>query len=743
MVKLEFHDPIYVVESKKRCEELGLDPKVIPTPQLIPIEKLNRIQCQYKKVFDIIAFFADKFFQMVEGIPILLVITDNERTVLELEGDLTIKNMIEKLGFQPGVQFTEKQSGTNSVSLALSLNQPIQLVGTQHYHEFLHGTACYTIPFVFENHGTQKGSISIMTLIEYQSPLLLTMLSTIVNAIQREMLLREKNKQLNILNQIVMDSTKNGIIQTDRNGYVTEFNHVTENLTGWRKEELLGRSIEKLNPLGEYLDQVLQTEKDFSDIEISIINEMTDNKTICLFDAMPLYDKKGKLTGAFGQLKDITERYEAESRINYMAYHDDLTGLPNRRYFHSKLKDKLFKAKNNKGMLVIFLLDLDRFKIINDTLGHEKGDLLLIEVSNQLQGYLPNNADIFRMGGDEFTIILTDVYKNTEIISIAEGIIQLFQQPFTIQDYEFHISTSIGMSFYPHDGYEIDTLFRKADTAMYRAKEQGKNRYMIYHSNMEQRFLDKLTFEKELRNAIQNNHLELYYQPQIDLRNQKILGVEALLRWNHPTLGLISPGDIIPLAEEMGMAVAIGEWVLQRACHQLKNWHDRGFPSIRVAVNLSPQEFLTQSLVDKVRQVLIETKLEPKFLELEITESMTMDVNHAIPTLKSLNELGVQIAIDDFGTGYSSLNYLKNFPIHHLKIDRSFINDILNDQNDVKIISAIISMAHGLNLEVVAEGVETKEQATFLSNLHCDQVQGYYYSKPLHPDKIEEILFRG
>ena len=742
MMTHESNDPIYVIESKKICEEMGLDPSLIPTPQLISMEKLNQIRYMYKKVFEIVDFFFDRFFQMLEEIPILLVVTDNEGTVLELKGNPNIKNIIEELGFQPGVKFTEELNGTNSVSLAFRMNQPIQLIGTQHYHDFLKGTACYSIPFVFENHGTQKGSISIMTLVEYQSPLLLTMLSTIVNSIQREMLLREQNKRLNILNQIVMKSTKNGIIQTDKNGYVTEFNLFAEKLTGWRKEDLFGRLIKELNPIGKYLNQVLQTQKDFSNIEISFINEKSDKQTICLFDGMPLYDKKGRLTGSFGQLRDITERYEAEARINYLAFHDDLTGLPNRRFFHTELKEKLCNAKENKGMLAIFLLDLDRFKIINDTLGHEKGDYLLLEVSNLLKGYLPGNAETFRMGGDEFTIILTDVYQKTEATSIAKGIIQLFQQPFKIQDYDFHISTSIGISFYPHDGHEIGTLFSKADTAMYRAKEHGKNNYMVYHSNMEQRFLDKLTFEKELRHAIQNNHLELHYQPQVDLKTQKILGVEALLRWNHPTLGLIFPGDIIPLAEEMGMAVALGEWVLQRACHQLKSWQDQGFPSITVAVNLSPQEFLKQGLVDKVRQVLIETKLEPRFLELEITESMTMDVNHAIPTLKSLNELGVQIAIDDFGTGYSSLNYLKNFPIHHLKIDQSFVNDIMNDQNDVKIISAIISMAHGLNLEVVAEGVETCEQATFLSNLDCDQAQGYYYSKPLHPDKIEEILFR-
>lgn len=305
------------------------------------------------------------------------------------------------------------------------------------------------------------------------------------------------------------------------------------------------------------------------------------------------------------------------------------------------------------------------------------------------------------------------------------------------------MSTSIGISFYPDDGQKLDTLFSKADSAMYRAKEQGKNNVITYNSNIEQRIIDKLTFEVELRNAIENDELVLYYQPQIDLETKEIVGAEALLRWNHPTLGLIFPGDIIPFAEEMGMADELGEWVLQNACHQLKYWQDSGFPSLKVAVNISPQDFLKNGLVERVKQVLEMTKLEPKSLELEITESMTMDVNHAITILENLNELGVQIAIDDFGIGYSSLNYLKNFPIHHLKIDRSFVNDILNDQNDVKIISAIVSLAHGLNLDVIAEGVETKEQADFLSNLHCDQVQGYYYSKPVKPGEFEEILRLG
>lgn len=731
---VEHDTPLYVLESKKRCKNMGLDPMEIPTPQIIHPEELNQKLHEYRKILEVTNFFVDKLFQMVEGIPILLVVSDDECTILEAKGDLAIKNTVEKLGLQPGVKFTENQNGTNSISLALRTNQPIQLIGKQHYHNFLKGSACYTIPFVF---GKMKGTISIMTLAEYQSPLILSMLSSVVSAIQRELLLREKNKRLNILNQIVTESTKNGIIHTDCNGIIIEINHFAENLTGWRKQE---NAIKPNHPFKKYLHQILQTEKDFSDIEIPIINEKTQKKVICLLDGMPLYDKKGKLTGAFIQLKDITERYKAEAKINYLAYHDDLTTLPNRRYFHTVLKEELLKVKQTNGKLAIYLLDLDRFKIINDTLGHEKGDILLHEVSDRLTEYLPDNAELFRMGGDEFTIILKNVKHKSEATSIAKGIIQLFKEPFIIENYEFHISTSVGISFYPQDGHDIDALFSKADTAMYRAKEHGKNNYSVYHSNMEKRLLDKLTFETELRNAIDKNELVLYYQPQVDLTTEKIVGVEALLRWNHPTLGLILPEDIIPLVEEMGMSGELGEWVLQTACHQVKEWQMKGIPPIRVAVNLSPQDFLKNGLVERVKQVLDQTKLEPQLLELEITESMTMDVNHTIDILESLNKLGVQIAIDDFGIGYSSLNYLKNFQIQHLKIDRSFVNDILNNPDDVKIISAIISLAHGLNLGVIAEGVETKEQADVMNNLHCDQVQGYFYSRPLPPDEFERFL---
>ncbi|MDZ5472200.1 EAL domain-containing protein [Bacillus sp. 31A1R] len=735
---------IIILESKQKCRELGLNPTDIPSPLFIDEDTLKEVQSEYSEILEVVNFFVLKFFDMLQGTPILFVVSDDQGTILEVQGDLTIKKMIEQLGFKPGVIFRESHNGTNAINLALEKKQPVQLLGDQHYHHFLHQSACYTVPINCVSHTEKTGTISIMTLIEYSSPLLLTMLTTVVDSIERELITRHQNRELNIFNQIMSDSTGTGFIMTDKQGYIKEFSKFAEKLTGMSKESTLGRPVEDIKPIGKCLKEVLDSNQFFSDIDLPIINKITSKKTMCLFDGMPIYDERGELIGAFGKFKDITERYEAEEKINYLAYHDDLTGLPNRRAFQQRLTKELEEAIRNKSMLALFVLDLDRFKLINDTLGHDKGDLLLIEVANKIKNHLNHKASLFRMGGDEFTIILTNVHHQQEVNDLGKSLIELFKDPFTIKDIEFHVSTSIGISFYPHDGHDIDTLFSQADTAMYRAKDQGKNTYMIYHSNMKERFFEKLTLENQIRTAIQNNQFELHYQPQIDLKTGNMVGAEALIRWNHPHLGMISPQDFIPLVEEMGLAVLMGEWVIETACKQLKSWLNKGVEPFRVSVNLSPQQFIKQNLVDTIERILTEVDLEPQFLEIEITESMTMDVERAIITLDKLNKLGVKIAIDDFGTGYSSLNYLKNFSIHRLKIDRTFVKDIMNNENDAKIVSTIISMAHGLKLEVLAEGVETQDQAAYLSRLNCNQAQGFYYSKPLPSVEIENrFLTKG
>ncbi|MFC7685311.1 EAL domain-containing protein [Ureibacillus sp. GCM10028918] len=734
--KVDFQ--LYLAESQKRCEMIGMDPNEFPASQYISDEKLNKKLLDFNKLFDVLDFFANQLFQMVEGIPFLLLVTDEEGTLLEIKGDDKLNKNFEKLGIKPGIKCTEEDYGTNAITSALTLNQPVQVVGMQHYKTFLQGIACYTVPLTFESEGQKTGTMTIITLVEFQSPLLLTMLYSVVHSIEREILLKETNTRLNILNQVVIKSSKNGIIELNNKGVITEINGLAQSLTGWGR----GTVIDEKSYFGAYLKGILQG-KDFSNIEIKIMNEQTGKQKITLFDGIPLYKRTGELIGAFAQLRDITERHHAKEQIRYLAFHDELTGLPNRRSFQQSLDKNLSQLNKGSGTLALFLLDLDRFKFINDTLGHEKGDWLLIEVSKRLRDFLPDNAELFRMGGDEFTILLRDFKDQDEITSIAEGIIDLLQQSFVIESYEFHMSTSIGVSI--HQGREKGTipLFRRADTAMYRAKEKGKNNYVMYDSNMEHRFFEKLTFEQELRQAIRQNQLELFYQPQFNLCTQEIIGLEALIRWNHPKFGLIMPGDIIPLAEELGIATLLGDFVLDEACSQLRNWTERGLPPIKVAINLSPQDFLSHTIVEKVQQSLTRCNIEPSNLELEITESMAMDVTNAISIMKELNQLGVQIAIDDFGKGFSSLNYLKNFPIHRLKIDRSFVNDILKNQNDAKIISAIIHLAHSLNLGVIAEGVETKEQAEFLNSLRCDEAQGFYYGKPLPLGEVEAMLFEN
>jgi diguanylate cyclase (GGDEF)-like protein/PAS domain S-box-containing protein len=736
----EYQSSLAVLQSKQRCQMRGLDPKHIPAPLVATQDNLTKIQHHYMEVLQVVKFFVPKFLNMVKGTPILIVVTDDQGTILYMEGDSAIKNTIQRLGFQPGVIFSEEYNGTNSISLALKFNQPIQLIASQHYNEFLHQSACYSVPIHGVESDAQIGTISIMTTLEHGNPLLLTLLSTIADSIEREMLLRSQNRDLNILNQIVTDSTKTGIILTDKHGCITEFNQYAEKLTGWRKQTVLNQQVSQLETIGPLIEDVLSTRETFSDIEVKIENASSSVHKICLFDGRPIYSEQGELIGAFGNFRDITERYEAEVKMNYMAYHDDLTSCPNRRYFQRFLGESLERAMTNGNTLAVFLLDLDRFKLINDTLGHSKGDFVLMEISRRLSDYLGDEGKLFRMGGDEFTVVFPHINDQADAVQIAKDIIRLVREPFVIQECEFHISTSIGISFYPHDGHGVNDLLIQADTALYRAKEKGKNGYMIYNSNMKEKSFQKLTLETELKNAIDNNDLIVYYQPQIDLKSGNIIGVESLLRWNHPQYGMISPVDFIPLAEEMGLMVTLGEWVLRNTCQQMRIWHDKGFPSLRVAVNLSSQEFLKQGLVETIKQILLETGLKPDCLELEITESMTMDVERSISILNDLNRLGIQMAIDDFGTGYSSLNYLKNFAIHRLKIDRSFVRDIMKDGNDAKIVGTIISMAHALNLEVLAEGVEEEEQVSFLRKLNCDQAQGYYYSKPLPAEEIEKML---
>lgn len=731
-----------IQEANQRCRARGLDPEDVPAPFVVNPEKLKEIQKNYAEVLKVINFFVPKFLYMIKGTPILIVVTDDEGTILYMEGDPAIKSIIQQLGFIPGVRFSEEHNGTNSISLALSTNQPIEIVGTEHYHKILQQSACYSVPFHSVKNDVQLGTISIMTALDYGSPLLLTLLSTVGDSIEREILLRSQNRDLNILNQIVTNSTKTGIIFTDKHGQVTEFNEYAQELTGWSRQAVLNKPVLQLDKIGPLIHEVLQTREAFSNIELELRHASSCDQTICLFDGKPIYSENGELIGAFGNFRDITERYKAELKVKHMAHHDELTGLPNRRYLQQFLGESLDHAMKHKEMLAVFMLDLDRFKLINDTLGHSKGDLLLTKIAGRLKNYLQSRAKVFRMGGDEFTIILPKIHRPADVVRMAEDIIDVVRQPFVIQEYEFHISTSIGISFYPHDGHDIHSLLVQADTALYRAKEKGKNRYVIYDSNMKEKSFQKLTLETELKHAIENNHLFIHYQPQIDLKSSKIIGLESLLRWNHPQLGMISPEEFIPLAEEMGLMFTLGEWVFRNACQQLKAWHNKGFSSLRMAINLSPQEFLKQGLVKTIQQVLKEMELNPSFVELEITESMTMDVERAILILNELNELGIQIAIDDFGTGYSSLNYLKRFPIHRLKIDRSFVRDIMKDESDAKIVSTIISMAHALNLDVLAEGVETEEQLDFLRQLSCDQVQGYYYSKPLPADEIERKLIK-
>ena len=430
--------------------------------------------------------------------------------------------------------------------------------------------------------------------------------------------------------------------------------------------------------------------------------------------------------------------------LAYLAYHDALTDLPNRTLLMDRLTLALAQARRNEQMLAVMFLDLDQFKVVNDTAGHVEGDKLLQSVSQQLNSVLREGDTVARVGGDEFLLLLPKIEQLTDATEIAERVLTAVGRTRVIVGHEFNISISIGITLFPTDGDDAETLLTNADIAMYQAKEQGKNNFQFFTPAMNTRIQNRLALENDLRHGLERGEFVVYYQPQLNISTGQIVGVEALVRWQHPERGLVLPMEFIPVAEETGLIVPLGEWVLHAACAQIRSWQEAGLPPLRVAVNLSAREFQQGNLIEAVAGVLEETGLAPEFLQLEITEGVSIqDVDFTIKVMGELKEMGVQIAIDDFGTGYSALSYLRRFPIDVVKIDRSFVCDLTIDSTDAEIATTIIVMAHNLGLEVIAEGVETEEQLAFLKQRRCDEMQGYLFSKPVPAEKLEEILVQG
>jgi diguanylate cyclase (GGDEF)-like protein len=432
-----------------------------------------------------------------------------------------------------------------------------------------------------------------------------------------------------------------------------------------------------------------------------------------------------------GLQAEIGERRLADQRVVHMAHHDALTGLPNRTLLADRVGQAIARAHRRGGKLAVLFLDLDRFKNVNDSLGHAIGDLLLTAVATRIQTCLREEDTAARLGGDEFIISLPDVADAAEAASVAGRILAELARPFAIGEHQLHADGSIGIALYPRDGVTAETLLRNADTAMYHAKESGRANYQFFNTQMTERVSHRLSMETELRRALERGEFVLHYQPLVNLPAARIEGAEALLRWPQSDRRVLPPAEFIPVAEETGLIIPLGEWVLLEACAQAQAWQARS-PGLRIAVNLSARQFRQKDLIGMIERVLGETGLAPGLLELELTESMLMHhVEETVTILQRLNEMGVRLAIDDFGTGYSSLSYLKRFPLHTLKVDRSFVRDISTDPDDAAIVTAIVAMARSLGLNVIAEGVETEEQAAFLSSLACQQAQGFHFGHPM------------
>jgi diguanylate cyclase (GGDEF)-like protein/PAS domain S-box-containing protein len=576
-----------------------------------------------------------------------------------------------------------------------------------------------------------------------------TLGSMIERAANAEALYEEKERA-----QVTLNSIGDAVMSTNFSGHVTYLNVIAEGLTGWSQQEAFGHPLQEVFRIIDGTTREAAVDPMALAIRENKPVSLTPNCVLIRRDgteaaiedsAAPIHDRRGQVTGAVIVFRDVSVARAMTLRMSHLAQHDSLTDLPNRVLLNDRLAEAIVLSNRYERNLAVLFLDLDRFKHINDALGHAIGDRLLKSVARRLFTCVRSSDTVSRQGGDEFVILLWEVRHAEDAAITADKILQALRAPHCIDQHELHVTGSIGIVTYPDDGEDAETLLKNADFAMYHAKESGRDNYQFFKPNLKIRAIERQSLEGDLRHAVERQEFVLHYQPKMNLvtGTGTIIGVEALIRWMHPRRGLLAPEQFIGIAEECGFIVPIGRWVLREACRQARAWQDAGLPPMCIAVNISSVELRATDFVTGVQAILTETRLEPRYLELELTETFLMrDSRSVADVLKQLKDIGVLLALDDFGTGYSSLSYLKRFPIDTLKIDRSFVRDLTTDSDDASIVTAVIGMGKNLHMRVVAEGVETREQLEFLRRHGCPQGQGYYFGKPVAAAEFSQLLAR-
>lgn len=595
------------------------------------------------------------------------------------------------------------------------------------------------------------------------------LMQTVDNALERRylershQLLQARIEQSERLHRFLIDHSPDFIYTLDEQGCFVFINGRAESLLGYSRTELVGQHYSVIVHAEDHerarygFNERRIGDRATSNMEVRLrckddsYKDFDHQMIVVMLSALGIYDHQAQgaqaghgFRGTYGVARDITERKKAEELINFQAYHDLLTHLPNRALLQDRLELALTHARRDSGMVAVMYVDLDRFKLVNDTYGHAMGDELLKAIALRIRSCLRASDTLSRHGGDEFIVLLPEVASESDAMMVADKILKSLVPPFTLMEREFNVTVSIGVAFYPGDDESADGLIRKADIAMYQVKVRGKNSSQRYQREMSLSHDRRVALENDLREALARDEFEILYQPQVDVRTLRISGVEALVRWRHPLHGLLGPDDFISVAEETGLIEYISDWVLDRSCAQLKRWHVHGYEGLKLAVNISPQEFNHDNLCERLLAPVKRHGIPAETLEIEITENLLLDdAERVIGAVRKLRNSGLQIAVDDFGTRYSSLNYLRRFAISRIKIDKSFVRDLGVDEGAVSIIHAILGIAKGMGLHVLAEGVETPAQMKLLQSLSCYEMQGYHFSPPLEVESLSDLLIKG